>query len=196
MKFYLPLLCGIFIFLSLSCKNSNSAKQDSTMLVTGDNSQLTNNQEKINYLCSKTITHYFSSLENLDTFKIYIIGNSLLESTVHLEIIDSSGKKIYSEKFKSYLLLNFDIDSDTTDLAKENFIKNRIANFFNEDNFIAPAIGDKEEYDSAYSQKDIWDDIHSDRKAIGFRFLIGEEDGRSIAYSRNFKKVVMYFNCC
>jgi hypothetical protein len=124
------------------------------------------------------------------------LGDTLLKGTVHFEIINSIGEKLYSKEFKSYLLLNYDIDYDTTDLAKENFIKLRIANFFKEDNFMYPAIGDKEVFDSNYSNKDIWDDIKADSTAIGFRFLIGEEDGRSISYSKRKGKVVSYYNCC
>ncbi len=147
-------------------------------------------------LCKNVVIHKFSSIDQVDTFKIYILGDSLLKSTVYFEIINSFGEKIYSQKFESYLLLNYDISSETTYVAKEMFIKDRIANFFSEDKFTFPAIGDKETFDSNYSSKLIWDDIRSDNKAIGFHYLIGEEDGRSIAYSKKQKKVVLYFNCC
>jgi hypothetical protein len=78
----------------------------------------------------------------------------------------------------------------------EKYIRNRIKEFFEEKNFKYPAIKQDEVLDEDYSDKEIWNDIQSDRTAIGFFYLIGEEDGRTIAYSKKTKKVVMYFNCC
>ena len=79
---------------------------------------------------------------------------------------------------------------------QENFIKSRVLEFFDEKNFKTPAIKSDEVFDEDYSDKDIWESIKNDKHAIGFYFLIGEEDGRSIAYSKRLKKVVLYFNCC
>lgn len=39
--------------------------------------------------------------------------------------------------------------------------------------------------------KDIWKDIRSGESAVGFYYLVGEEDGRHIAYSKKLKKVVV-----
>jgi hypothetical protein len=68
--------------------------------------------------------------------------------------------------------------------------------FFGEKNFLAPAIKENENFDSDYSDKNIWFDIREDRTATGFSYSIGEEDSRKIAFSKKLKKVVLYFNCC
>jgi hypothetical protein len=78
----------------------------------------------------------------------------------------------------------------------EKYMRNRVKEFFDEKNFNYPAIKQDEVFDEDYSDMEIWNDIKSDRTAIGFYYLIGEEDGRTIAYSKKTKKVVMYFNCC
>jgi hypothetical protein len=192
MSLKLIITIGLILMTSLSCVNfkrtdlENSKPEPKTVI----------EQKQSHIICSKTITHKFSNVESPDTFKIWIQGDSLLKSDVHFEIVNSAGTMIYSVEFKSYLLLNYDISSDTTDAVKETFIKTRIAEFLKEDNFKSPAIGDKETFDADYSDKSIWDEITINKNSIGFYYLIGEEDGRSIAYSNKQKKVVIYFNCC
>ena len=63
-------------------------------------------------------------------------------------------------------------------------------------NFINPAIAADDKFEADYSDKEIWDDIKSDPTAIGFYYMLGEEDGRRIAFSKKTGKVLMYFNCC
>ena len=94
------------------------------------------------------------------------------------------------------MLLDYGIKDDPTSSETEDYIKNRIDNFFNEDNFHQPAISKNDSYEEDYSKKDIWDDISSDETSVGFYYLIGEENGRHVAYSKKLKKVVVYFNCC
>ena len=79
---------------------------------------------------------------------------------------------------------------------ERKYIKDKLDKFFNEDNFHQPAIAANDSFDEDYTKKEIWDDIISDRTAIGFYYLIGEEDGRHIAYSKKLGKVVLYYNCC
>ena len=83
-----------------------------------------------------------------------------------------------------------------TDDDRRAYIRKRMQHFFDDENFLIPAIKAAEEFESQYSEKAYWESIKNDPKAIGFYYLIGEEDGRSIAYSKELKKVVMYFNCC
>jgi hypothetical protein len=73
---------------------------------------------------------------------------------------------------------------------------NRIREFFKEKNFYSPAIKQDEIFNEDLSDKEIWTEIKSDSSAIGFYYLIGEEDGRKIAFSKKKNKIVMYFNCC
>lgn len=194
MKIKSYLILGLISLTVSSCDWSIRTKSLNTK--PESESESINNQNQSSNICNNIVTHMFSNIEYPDTFKIWIQGNNLLKSNVHFEIINYCGEMIYSIEFKSNLLLNYGIDSDTTDAAKETFIKQRILTFFNEENFMSPAIKDGEPFDQDYSDKAIWDDINSQKNSIGFYYLIGEEDGRSIAYSKKLKKVVMYFNCC
>ena len=68
--------------------------------------------------------------------------------------------------------------------------------FFNEDNFSSPAIGLEDSCESDYSDCEIWETLKNEQTAVGFYFLIGEEAGCWIAYSKKLKKVLRYYCCC
>jgi hypothetical protein len=87
-------------------------------------------------------------------------------------------------------------NGDTSEKAREQYIRHRIKDFFSEEHFSNPAIKADEAYNEDYAKKADWEDIKTDRTAIGFDYLIGEEAGRHIAYSKKQKKVVLYFSCC
>ncbi|NOS93263.1 MAG: hypothetical protein HOP30_15190 [Cyclobacteriaceae bacterium] len=146
-------------------------------------------------LYSNHLAHEFSDHLEKDSFKISITGKTILTGQVKFEIKSANGEILLNETFPSYYLLGDSEYVERTDQQKEEWIKKRVDEFFNEDNFHQPAITNPK-FDEDYSNKDIWEEIAVDKTAIGFFYLVGEEDGRQIAYSKKQKKVVMYFNCC
>jgi hypothetical protein len=113
------------------------------------------------------------------------------------KITKSDGTELLNEEFPSYLLIDYGFEGDVNSVKdREDYLKRRIKDFFNDRNFLYPAVKQDENYDEDYSDKDIWDEIKSDHTIVGFSYLIGEEDSRKIAFSKKKKKVVMYFNCC
>lgn len=163
-----------------------------------------NNFEYKNYtekedsvLIENKIMHSFSQIDRKDEFYICIKGKSITDGTVIFRITNTDGKEIYHEEFHSNLLINYDFDGNfNSKKDTEKFIKARIKDFFNEKYYEFPAIELDSDFSGNYSEKEIWDDIKSDRTAIGFIYLIGEEDNRGIAFSKKNGKVVMYFSCC
>ena len=156
-----------------------------------------NNQDKTyTSLVEKKVEHAFSNPEKKDIFNIRIEGKSINEGKVIFTITSFEGIEIYREEFPSVYLIGYGLLSDASEKDKETFIKKRISEFFNEDKFSRPAIEKDSPYVEDYSNKDFWEEIKEDQTAIGFRFLVGEEDNRSIAYSKKSKKVILYFNCC
>jgi len=148
-------------------------------------------------LIEQRAVHAFSKVDKKDEFYICIRGKSIAEGNVIFTIISNDKITILREEFPSYLLMNYGFEGDLESVKdREKYMINRIKKFFEEKNFKYPAIKQDEVFDEDYSDKEIWNDIQSDRTAIGFNYLIGEEDGRTIAYSKKTKKVVMYFNCC
>lgn len=140
--------------------------------------------------------HNFSSTSDKDTFKIIVTGRSIKGGQFRFQIITKDGEIILDENYETTMLLDYGLKPNPTDNEMEEHIKTRIDNFFKDDNFHQPAISKTDSFDEDYSKKEIWDDIISDQTSIGFYYLIGEEDGRQIAFSKKLGKVVLYYNCC
>lgn len=187
-------------------RNSQSPDSVNTKLVIEKNeledissnqSTLINNKNEDSIIIEQRVLHKFSQVNEKDEFYICIKGKSIIEGKVVFKIISNGGIEILKEEFPAYLLMNYGFEGDLDSKKdREDYMKMRISKFFDEDNFISPAIEKDDVLDVEYSQEEIWNEIQSDQTAIGFYFLIGEEDGRSIAYSKKTEKVVMYYNCC
>ena len=140
--------------------------------------------------------HYFSSAESKDTFQILLTGDSIIDGEVVFRILSTAGDTIFTESFPSKYLIGYDSIEDDSTQKKEEYILQRMNEFFDEENFSQPAIGENESCDADYSDCKIWDILKKDQTAIGFYYLVGEERGCNIAYSKILKKVVTYFYCC
>lgn len=152
--------------------------------------------DKESILYRKDILHHFSSTVDKDSFKIFLTGKSIQDGQIKFQIIKKDGLKILDETFSVTAFLDYGLKENANNKEREEYIKDKLDKFFNEDNFHQPAIAANDSFDEDYTKKEIWDDIISDRTAIGFYYLIGEEDGRHIAYSKKLGKVVLYYNCC
>ena len=142
------------------------------------------------------VIHNFSSTADKDTFKIIVTGQSIKGGQFRFQIITKDGEIILDENYETTMLLDYGLKPNPTDIETEEYLKNRIDNFFKVDNFHQPAISKTDTFDEDYSKMEIWDDIITDETSIGFYYLIGEEDGRHIAFSKKLGKVVLYYNCC
>lgn len=143
--------------------------------------------------------HAFSSNTTQDTFSLVLLGTDISTATVTFEITNSMGETLYKETFPSEALVDYGIletNEKPTNQDRANYIVKRIDTFFDPKDFSEPAIKPNAEYEPQYSNKKIWDDIKSDPTAVGLDYLLYEENGHSIAYSKKLKKVVEYFSCC
>ena len=173
-------------------------KYDYNNLKTQYNSLKTINENIVNNILLKnSVYKVFSNPNKKDKFTISIIGESILEGEMVFKIIDFKGAEILNETYPSNVLINgYIIDENTTDEEKINMIKKRVSSFFDDKNFIFPAINSSDIIDTDYSNSEIWNDIKSNPKALGFYYLIGDELGCKLAYSKKQKKIVKYFCCC
>ena len=175
---------------TLSCTtNTNTQTNDI-------NAELTESKIIDTVLYKSEALHHFSSTTDKDSFKIIVTGQSIKSGQFRFQITTKEGRAILDESFETTMLLDYGLKDNPTDNETEEYIKTRIDKFFNEDNFHQPAIAANDSFDEDYSKREIWDDIISDQTTVGFYYLIGEEDGRHIAYSKKLEKVVLYYNCC
>jgi hypothetical protein len=180
----------------LSCSENSKNNMNKDKMSTKPKEELKPKKQSEKILVENSLEHIFSDTIQKDKFEIVLIGNSIIDGTVIFTIKNSNNAKILKEEFASTFLLGYAIDYNASINEKEKFIKNRIKNFFNEENFDTPAINKGDEFNENFSDLEIWNDIKNDSTSVGYYYLIGEEDGRKISFSKKNKKVVMYFNCC
>ncbi|MGB1206495.1 MAG: hypothetical protein ACPG5B_12655 [Chitinophagales bacterium] len=145
------------------------------------------------------VKHLFSNNVDADIFRLHAKGNDILKGRIFFTITTAKGELIHSESFDGYSLIDYGLaekNANPTDDDRRAYIRKRMQLFFDKESFLIPAIKPAENFEAQYSKKAYWESIKKDPTAIGFYYLIGSEDGRSIAYSKELKKVVMYFNCC
>lgn len=166
---------------------------------TGDTEDSGENSAKSEFLIENKKLHAFSNPEKKDVFFIGIKGKNLLDGKVILTITSSDGKQLLSEEFDADYLLGYDFTGDIKSKKETDaFIKKRIESFFDAKNFSVPAIENDVVFEDQeyYIDKETWEEIKTNKQAIGFYYLLGKEDGRYIAFSVKKQKVVMYYNCC
>lgn len=82
------------------------------------------------------------------------------------------------------------------DATRTAYIKKRLQHFFNEENFRKPAIKATQRYEEQNTSRELFDELKGNLSAWSFFYLLGKEDGRYIAWSEKFKRVMMFYNCC
>lgn len=152
------------------------------------------NVQKI--LASSTAKHIFSDPTSYDLFKLTLTGNTLLKSKATFEILNAKGIRLYHESFDGIWLSN-ELETEGFSTKQEDaYIRKRVKDFFNESNFLKPAVGPKDMTNSDYSDLKIWNELRANRNAIGFSYLLSYENNRKIAWSKKLKKTVVYWGCC
>lgn len=202
-KTFIAGVCLLTIALSAcGSKSAPEKKTERTPVKTETDGKSTDpgkKESKSEFLVENTQHHAFSNPEKKDVFFIGIKGKNLLNGKVVFTITSAEGKQLLKEEFGADYLFGYDFTGDfKSQKDTDAFIKKRIQSFFSEDKFSVPAIEDDVVFEdqSYYIDQQTWDEIKSNKQAIGFHYLLGSEDGRHIAYSKKKKKAVMFYNCC
>jgi len=139
----------------------------------------------------------FSDSLRADTFKIEIEGSKPAEMQLAFTINSFEGKQIYSTKIQaSDLFKNYDA---TINLSKKNnqikFLKEEMIRFFDEENFMEPAITEQENPDQYVPDKKFYDELKQSQ-LNGFAYRLGKDRKIYIAWSGSQNKVIPYYICC
>ncbi len=150
-----------------------------------------------NYIHIVEKEHYFSSINIRDKFQIILSGDKIIDGEVTIRILTTSDTILFEESYHSTYLIGYGLSSErVTTEKREKYILKRMNEFFDEDKFNSPAIGLNDSCDTDYANCEIWNILQKQQTAISFYYLIGEEAGCKIAYSKKLKKVVKFFCCC
>lgn len=148
-------------------------------------------------LIENSVKHIFSDPSSPDTFTIAIYGSSILKGQVQFTITDYRGNRIWYDSFPASGLLGYAFDMSPASTEKmEDYIRQKIAGFFNPDKFLTPAIGKEEKFDPDYSTENIWYEIKANEQSTGFLYNVSGGLQRKIAFSGKRSKTVIYFECC
>ena len=164
--------------------------------------------------------HFFSSVTEVDTFKLSYNSDDL-QDTIVFEIISSKGYLIYQVKFPGSALFDYGtpsymfisdkgwkpkdyfknakdsiVKTDSLKIEDDRYLRSRINGFFDEKRFSRNPIPKllKEYKDNLIVGS--YEILLNDPDVIGFSYHLYEEDGRMIAFSRKKNKVVYFWRCC
>lgn len=139
----------------------------------------------------------FSDSLAADSFKLRLTGDKLQDMVIHFSIVSHKGKQIYNKEFKAPdLIANY---QSTLDLDKKKsqltFIKEEYDLFFEEENFLEPAVTEHEQADQYTPDKEFLQELKKS-KLNGFKYRFSNETKVYIAWSEKEKKVKVYYQCC
>lgn len=145
----------------------------------------------------KTVVRIFSDSLKADTFNVKIAGSKPKDMVLAFTINSFEGKQIYNISVKaSDLFKNYDA---TIDLNKKSnqlrFLKDEMNRFFDEENFMEPAVTEQETPDQYVPDKAFFEELKKSR-LNGFIYRLGKENKVYIAWSETEKKVKPYYACC
>lgn len=185
---------SMYYLLSIIILLSCSSKKESDNLL-----QPPVKTEVLERVVHSVVKEYsFSSKQTKDQFKIELTGRDTLNGKVKFQILTQGGYSIYSTEFESRALLDYGLPPTATDIDRNRYIIKRMDDFFNEKNFVKPAIDSNEVYDKEYYgviDEAVWKEIKKDR-VVGFYYLLWEGDQAWIAFFNRDKKVINYKTCC
>ncbi len=146
---------------------------------------------------TKTALRPFSDTAKSDTFRIVLNGNKPKDMELVFTIHKAGGAVIYTQTLKATALL--DNYKETLDLDKEKqqiqFMQEELNLFFEDENFIEPAVTETEEADENTPDKSFFAELKKS-SLNGFKYRLGKESKVYIAWSEKEKKVKVYYQCC
>lgn len=154
-------------------------------------------QQKLDKTGGQIVLKPFSDPLKADTFKLALIGDALKDIAIRFTITSHDGQLIYHKDFKATdLIANYkssvDLKKERTQLA---FIKDEYRLFFEEENFLEPAVTENEQPDQNTPDINFYNELK--QSALnGFKYRSGKETSVYIAWSEKEKKVKPYYNCC
>jgi len=146
---------------------------------------------------SRTALHAFTDTTALDTFKLVLKGTKPKNMELIFTITPLNGKPVYTRTLIAKELL--DNYKEGVDLGREKkqvkFIEEELNLFFEEENFLDPAVTGTEAPDKNAPDKKFFEELR--RSGLnGFQYRLGKESKIYIAWSAAESKVKPYYECC
>lgn len=146
---------------------------------------------------SQTKIQFFSNPLRADTFRIELQGKQVKDMALHFTITAAGGVPVYTAHLRATdLIANY---KESLDLAKEKkksaFMEQELKLFFDEENFLEPAVTTEEQPDKNTPDPTFFEELKKNG-LNGFKYRLGKETKIYIAWSAREKKVKPYYECC
>jgi hypothetical protein len=190
-----PFVCLLFVLVACE-PTTKETTTPSTSDVENEEATASAKKGKVPVIKIVQRTHNFSSTSQPDYFRLVLSGDSITTGNVMFTITAADGHKIYEEQFPASDLeasMVYEMTTPTvTTRERESYILRRIDEFVQENDFVTPAIPASTPADTAFVSLTTFKSIQANPSAIGFKYLLGKEDGRLLGYDPNQKKAVRY----
>lgn len=145
----------------------------------------------------KTILKAFTDTVKLDTFKVVLNGDEPKNMVMTFTITAHDGKQVFKKDFKATDLI--DNYQSTLELKKDSkqkkFITEEYNLFFEDENFLEPAVTENETPDENTPDKAFFEELK--RSGLnGFQYRLSNENKVYIAWSDKDQQVLPYYSCC
>jgi hypothetical protein len=160
------------------------------------NADIDTNVYRKDYYLESSKRYKFSSNETFDDFKLTVKGRKIHYATIEFSITNSNGERIYQCQFPLMKVLEHVFDGGgeyATFIQKDDYMRAWVDNFFNNENFLSPAINPERSFEPEHVKKQNWDIIAADPSAVGFMFNKGKASQIEIAYDKKQGKVLTYY---
>jgi hypothetical protein len=139
----------------------------------------------------------FSDSLMADSFKLTLSGDKPGNMIIRFTITSHRGELIYSKDFKGADLVDGYKSTVALDKKKEQlaFILKEYDLFFEEDNFLEPAVTENETADRYTPDKEFYKELKNSN-LNGFMYRFSKDTKVYIAWSEKEKKVKVYYQCC
>lgn len=146
---------------------------------------------------TETALRSFSDTTKKDTFKLVLKGEKAADMALIFTITPAGSKSIYTKILNAKDLLNN--YKESLDLGKEKkqvqFMEDELHGFFEDENFIEPAVTAAEQPDKNTPDKNFFAELKTSG-LNGFKYRTGKESKVYIAWSAKDQKVKPYYECC
>jgi len=138
----------------------------------------------------------FSNPAAPDVFRLEIEGDSLLNASALLTISTAAGQEIYRQTLppgtlEATLVYALSPDEEPTPARREAYVRERLTEFFDEGNFVSPAVSPGAAYHPGLVTAAEWRTLQQPG-TVGFSFIVGKEDGYRLAWLPGQRRVVRF----
>lgn len=138
--------------------------------------------------------HSFTSLKHNDIFTVSVQGKDFRTSTISFTVTSPNGELLFTDQFTMDQFKQFGSTERGGDDSAG--VMNRLSHFLDEENFSTPAVKDTLEMENNTVPRSVWLEVWQQKGTVGFHYVISTENGKEIAYSRKYRKVILYYKCC